>query len=134
MIVSTFTKTQTRQNYVSPRNKTETGLAKIWLDLLKVEKVGIEDNFFELGGDSILMIQIVARAKQAGLDITPMQLFEHPTIAELATVAKPIQLAQIENTKIVHSQASDAESYTPLDFPDVDLSQEELEHLLSSLE
>jgi non-ribosomal peptide synthase protein (TIGR01720 family) len=52
-----------------------------------VEKVGIHDNFFELGGDSILSIQIVSRALAAGVKITPRQLFQHQTIAELAEVA-----------------------------------------------
>jgi microcystin synthetase protein McyA len=45
------------------------------------------DRFFEVGGDSILSIQVVARARQAGLKITPKQIFEYPTLAELATVA-----------------------------------------------
>ena len=49
-----------------------------------VERVGVGDNFFELGGDSILSIQVVARAKQAGLHLTPRQVFQHQTIAELA--------------------------------------------------
>ncbi|MEE8585878.1 MAG: condensation domain-containing protein, partial [Acidobacteriota bacterium] len=55
--------------------------------LLGLEKVGVEDNFFELGGDSILSIQVVARANQAGVRLTPRQIFEHQTIAELALVA-----------------------------------------------
>jgi len=38
------------------------------------------DNFFLLGGDSILSLQIVARAREAGLRVTPRQLFEHPTV------------------------------------------------------
>ena len=47
----------------------------------------MHDNFFELGGDSILSIQIIARANQAGLRLTSKQLFQQQTIAELATVA-----------------------------------------------
>ena len=70
-----------------PRNEIEEVLELIWARLLKREQVGIHDNFFELGGDSILSIQLVTHAQEAGVHITPRQLFEHPTIAELAEVA-----------------------------------------------
>ena len=70
-----------------PRNQIEEALAKIWAGVLGVEALGIHDNFFELGGDSILSIQIIARANQAGLKLSPRQLFQHQTIAELAAVA-----------------------------------------------
>ncbi|MDP6151442.1 MAG: amino acid adenylation domain-containing protein [Gammaproteobacteria bacterium] len=73
--------------YVAPRDHAERVLAKIWKDLLNVEQVGIHDNFFELGGDSILSIQIIARASQEDLRLTPKQLFEHQTISELAATA-----------------------------------------------
>ncbi len=72
---------------VAPRTSTENLLATIWAEVLGLEQVGIHDNFFESGGDSILSIQIVARANQAGLQLTPRLLFQHQTIAELAQVA-----------------------------------------------
>ena len=65
----------------------EQTLVAIWAELLGVERVGIHDNFFALGGDSIISIQMVSRAHQAGLQITPKLLFQHQTIAELAEVA-----------------------------------------------
>ncbi len=64
--------------------------------VLGSKRIGIYDNFFEIGGDSILSIQIVSRAKQAGLQLTPKQLFEHQTIAELAQVVKEEQGVQAE--------------------------------------
>jgi len=73
--------------YVAPRNATEETLAEIWGRLLKLKQVGIEDNFFSIGGDSILSIQAVSRANQAGIGITTRQLFEHQTIAALAAQA-----------------------------------------------
>ncbi|WP_332961272.1 amino acid adenylation domain-containing protein, partial [Microcoleus sp. AR_TQ3_B6] len=73
--------------YVAPRTSVEERMARIWADVLGLEQVGIHDNFFEVGGDSILSIQIVARANQAGLKISPKQLFQYQTIADLATVA-----------------------------------------------
>jgi non-ribosomal peptide synthase protein (TIGR01720 family) len=72
--------------FVAPRNEVERTLASIWAQLLNLSEVGIHDNFFELGGDSIVSIQIVARAQQAGLRLTPKQLFQNQTIAELATI------------------------------------------------
>jgi len=71
-------------HYLAPSNETETVLAQIWADLLKVERVGIHDNFFALGGDSILAIQAAGRARQAGLAFMPRHLFELQTIAKLA--------------------------------------------------
>jgi non-ribosomal peptide synthase protein (TIGR01720 family) len=72
--------------YIAPRNEIERTLAAIWKDVLQVDQVGVHDNFFELGGDSLLVMQIVARARQAGLEFIPHQLLEYQTIAELATV------------------------------------------------
>jgi amino acid adenylation domain-containing protein/non-ribosomal peptide synthase protein (TIGR01720 family) len=74
--------------YVAPRNELENTLAEIWRKLFGVAKVGIHNNFFELGGDSILSIQMVARARAAGLQFSPRQVFERQTIAELAAVAQ----------------------------------------------
>lgn len=73
----------------TPRTSEERKLAQIWRDLLGVQGVGVHDNFFELGGDSILSIQVVARARTAGLALTADQLFEHQTLAALAKAAAP---------------------------------------------
>jgi acyl transferase domain-containing protein len=72
--------------YVAPRNEVEETLASIWQEVLGLELVGIHDNFFELGGDSLIGLQVVFKAKRAGLGLTPRQLFQHLTIAELAAV------------------------------------------------
>jgi natural product biosynthesis luciferase-like monooxygenase protein len=76
-----------RTEYVAPRNPTEEVLAGIMQEMLGVERVGVEDNFFELGGDSVLSIQVIARAGQVGLKITPQQIFQHQTVAGLAAAA-----------------------------------------------
>ncbi|HQA67127.1 MAG TPA: amino acid adenylation domain-containing protein [Aggregatilineales bacterium] len=73
--------------FVAARDEVERQLAEIWAEVLGLEKVGVHDNFFELGGDSILSIQVIARANQAGLRLSPRQLFQHPTVAGLASVA-----------------------------------------------
>lgn len=72
------------ERYVAPRTEPEQILSGIWAQLLRLQKIGINDNFFELGGDSILSIQMIARARQAGLQLSPKLLFQHQTIAELA--------------------------------------------------
>ncbi len=87
--------------YAPPRDEAEATLARIWATLLRIPRVGIHDNFFEIGGDSILSIQIVARAQQAGLGITPRQIFLHPTIAELAAVANSAEAVSAEQGPIV---------------------------------
>jgi len=70
--------------YVAPRTAEESALAGIWAELLRAERVGVHDNFFELGGDSILSIQVVSRARQAGLQLAPRAIFDHQTVADLA--------------------------------------------------
>ncbi|MEO1430397.1 MAG: amino acid adenylation domain-containing protein [Cyanobacteria bacterium J06633_8] len=75
------------EEYVAPSTEIEKTLANIWQELLPIEKVSINDNFFEIGGDSILSIQVVSRAKNAGIQISAKQIFLHQTIAELAQVA-----------------------------------------------
>jgi non-ribosomal peptide synthase protein (TIGR01720 family) len=74
------------REHTAARTAVEEQLAGIWGEVLGVREVGIDDNFFELGGDSILSLQIVSRARQAGLELTPRQVFQHKTIAELAAV------------------------------------------------
>jgi amino acid adenylation domain-containing protein/non-ribosomal peptide synthase protein (TIGR01720 family) len=80
--VSTWT--NTRGRITPPRTETERLLAAIWADVLRLEQVSVHDSFFELGGDSITSIQVIARASQAGLVITPVQMFQQQTIAELS--------------------------------------------------
>ena len=74
--------------YTAPKSEVEIILTKIFAGLLKKEKVGIHDNFFELGGDSIMSIQVISRAREQGLFITPLQMFQNQTIAQLALVAQ----------------------------------------------
>jgi amino acid adenylation domain-containing protein len=71
--------------YVAPRTPDEAALARIWSEVLGVDRVGIRDDFFELGGHSLLATQIVARVRQTlGLELPLGTLFAMPTIEELA--------------------------------------------------
>jgi len=96
-----FNRPELSAEYVAPTTPSEKILANIWTELLGLEQVGVHDNFFELGGDSILSIQVIARAQQAGLHLQPKQIFQHPTIAGLAAVAMPIQPIHAEQGVVV---------------------------------
>nr|WP_235656227.1 phosphopantetheine-binding protein [Fischerella thermalis] len=61
--------------FIAPETTVEKQLATIWAQVLGREKVGIKDNFFALGGDSILSLQVVSKAREAGLKLTPKQIF-----------------------------------------------------------
>jgi amino acid adenylation domain-containing protein/non-ribosomal peptide synthase protein (TIGR01720 family) len=87
------------RGYEAPRDATEATLVAIWQDLLHIDRVGVHDNFFEIGGDSILSIQVVARANQQGMAITTRQLFEAQSIAALAAHTRdnsPTSISQEE--------------------------------------
>ncbi|MFL6127087.1 amino acid adenylation domain-containing protein, partial [Actinophytocola sp.] len=71
----------------APRTDTERHLAQVWARVLGVDGVGVHDDFFHLGGDSILAIHIAAQARARGVPVTVRQLFEHRTVAALATAA-----------------------------------------------
>jgi len=77
----------------APREGFEHRLALIWSSLLGREDIGREDNFFSLGGDSILAIQVVARARQDGIAISPRDLFLHSSLAALAAAVTDLNSA-----------------------------------------
>ncbi|MDO9003318.1 MAG: amino acid adenylation domain-containing protein, partial [Aquabacterium sp.] len=99
--------TVAKRAFEAPENAVEEALCAVWQDVLGLAQVGRGDNFFELGGDSILGLQIVARARQAGWKIVPKQLFERQTVAQLALVAVPIG-------QDAHSKASQTSGDVPL--------------------
>ncbi len=73
--------------YVEPQTEVERALAEIWRAVLGVAKVGATENFFDLGGDSIISIQMVSRAREAGIRISPKDVFQHQTLQALALAA-----------------------------------------------
>ena len=73
---------------VAPRNAREETLAGIWCQVLRLDSVGVHEDYFELGGDSLLSIRILARARKAGLHISPEVFFARPTVAQQAEAAE----------------------------------------------
>ncbi len=128
-----------KSSYVAPRNDVEQKLAGIWGQALGIGQVGIHDNFFDLGGDSVLNIQIVSKASAAGLRLTPAQVFEHQTIAELAAVVTgATRMAGDEHGNglrhhAVAPSAAESDRHTPSDFPAAKLSQTDLDKLLTKI-
>jgi amino acid adenylation domain-containing protein/non-ribosomal peptide synthase protein (TIGR01720 family) len=93
------------KGFVAPLTLIERQLAQLWSQVLGIEKVGVHDNFFDLGGDSILAIRVTAKANQSGLQLTPRQLFQNQTIAELAAVVGLTQTIREEQTAMTGAAA-----------------------------
>ncbi|MGB3371647.1 MAG: amino acid adenylation domain-containing protein, partial [Rhodococcus sp. (in: high G+C Gram-positive bacteria)] len=79
----------------SANTQVEKLLAGLFSEVLQLDNVGVDDSFFALGGDSIMSIQLVARAKAAGLVLTPRDVFERKTVAALAEVALAADSASV---------------------------------------
>ncbi|KUN61421.1 hypothetical protein AQJ46_36870 [Streptomyces canus] len=69
-----------------PRTEREKALCGLFADVLGLSEVGVDDGFFDLGGDSIMSIQLVSRARRAGLELSVRDVFEQRTVAALAEV------------------------------------------------
>ncbi|OHU22812.1 non-ribosomal peptide synthetase [Mycobacteroides franklinii] len=78
---------QDADHYRAPEDAVEEILAGIYAQVLGVEQIGVDDSFFDLGGDSISSMQVVARARAAGLLLRPRDIFVEQTVARLAQVA-----------------------------------------------
>jgi len=94
----------------SPCTPTETALAEIWRDVLRIERVGVRENFFELGGHSLLMTQVILRVRDAfQAELSMRTFFESPTIAELSVAIEELlaeeisQLSDEQVQRLTHS-------------------------------
>ncbi|MCB1054401.1 MAG: amino acid adenylation domain-containing protein, partial [Acidobacteria bacterium] len=83
-----------RETPAAASSAVEATLLEIWREVLQRGSIGVDDDFIAVGGDSILAIQIVARARAQGVAVLPRQVFEHPTVAQLARVAETLGSAQ----------------------------------------
>jgi amino acid adenylation domain-containing protein len=117
--------------FAAPRNPAEKVLAAIWTEVLGIDEVGIHDNFFELGGDSIMSLQIMSKARRAGLDIVPKDVFEQQTIALLAMAASPPTESddEPERMPLPRIQSPELKSFTPSDFPLCSVTQQNIDEL-----
>jgi amino acid adenylation domain-containing protein len=84
--------------YVAPRTELEQQLSVVWSELLGVDRIGVTDNFFELGGHSLLAAQLALRVKVvAGIVLPIRELFDKPTIAEIAESIEQTRAAEHES-------------------------------------
>jgi amino acid adenylation domain-containing protein len=117
------------RDYEAPLGDIETRLAEIWVDVLKVERVGRQDNFFELGGHSLLGLRLIERMRQQGIQVSVRALFMTPTLAGLASAAEKGARTVVPENLI--PMASDV--ITPEMLPLIELSQEEIDRIVNSV-
>ncbi|MER8033008.1 non-ribosomal peptide synthase/polyketide synthase [Streptomyces bauhiniae] len=84
-----------------PRTEREETLCALVAEVLGLERVGVEDDFFSLGGDSIVAMQLVARARAAGLAFSPRDVFRHKSAAGLAAVATTAAEHRADDTPLL---------------------------------
>ncbi|MGW3819375.1 non-ribosomal peptide synthase/polyketide synthase [Streptomyces sp. NPDC005046] len=94
-----------------PANDRERTLCAHFAEVLGLPEIGTDDDFFALGGDSIVAMQLVSRARAAGLRVTPRQVFQHRTVAALAAVA--VELDPGAGSP-AHDDGSGAVALTPI--------------------
>ncbi|MCP1462694.1 non-ribosomal peptide synthetase [Pseudomonas sp. S3E17] len=80
------------REYQAPEGDTEILLARLWAELLNVERVGRLDNFFELGGHSLLAVSLIGRLRQEGMEADVRALFEQPTLAGYAAMTERMEI------------------------------------------
>jgi acyl-coenzyme A synthetase/AMP-(fatty) acid ligase/acyl carrier protein len=94
-----------RVEYVGPRSEMEERIAKVWREVLRVERVGVRDNFFDVGGHSLLMVGVQGRLREeVGREVTLIELFQYPTIASLAEYLERNQ-GQLTSLEQSHQRA-----------------------------
>jgi acyl carrier protein len=87
--------------FVSPRTPVETQLAQIWAQVLGLDPVGVHDNFFDLGGHSLSAAQVIARViKHFQVELSPVLLFQTPTVSEMALVILESQANKLDESQL----------------------------------
>ncbi|MBP5133471.1 amino acid adenylation domain-containing protein, partial [Pseudomonas protegens] len=80
------------REYEAPVGDTEIALARLWAELLNVERVGRHDHFFELGGHSLLAVSLISRMRELGMEADVRALFEQPTLAAYAAMTERMEI------------------------------------------
>nr|WP_306298895.1 non-ribosomal peptide synthetase [Pseudomonas syringae] len=116
--------------YEAPQGPIEMALASLWADLLQVEQVGRHDHFFELGGHSLMAVTLIERMRQIGLSADVRVLFGQPTLAALALAVGENHEVAVPANLIA---AQGCTRITPAMLPLLDLTQDEIDGLLSAV-
>jgi amino acid adenylation domain-containing protein len=108
--------------FVAPQTPIEESLARIWAEVLRLEKVGVHDNFFDLGGHSLLVTQVVSRLRDTfEVELPLSKFFEAPNVADLAVIITQ-RLAEETDSEMLAKTFAELEQ----------LSEEEVQALLAS--
>ncbi|WP_419794896.1 amino acid adenylation domain-containing protein [Pseudomonas palleroniana] len=118
-----------RREYAPPQGELETTLARLWSELLGVERVGRHDQFFELGGHSLLAVKLIERMRQVGLNADVGVLFGQPTLVALAAAAGSRHQVQVPANAI----AADCTRITPAMLPLTRLPQEQIDRVVAGI-
>jgi len=114
-----------KRDYEAPKGETETKLAKIWAETLKLERVGRHDNFFELGGHSLLAVTMIERMRGEGMRSDVRTLFTAPTLRALAEAVKGRRVSEVETPPSLIPAG--CRSITPEMLPLIALTQPEID-------
>jgi amino acid adenylation domain-containing protein len=115
------------RGFEAPQGEVEMALARIWREVLKVERVGRHDNFFELGGHSLLAMRALARMRGEGLQVDVKTLFLALTLAELAVSVGHSNTLMDAAPNLIPPEC---DRITPQMLPLVALSQQEIDRIV----
>ncbi|MGO4129851.1 condensation domain-containing protein, partial [Inquilinus sp. YAF38] len=115
------------ETLAEPEGEAEQAIARIWAEVLGLRQVGRDDNFFDRGGDSILSLQVIARARRQGLILTLRDTFQHQTVRALAAAARRGTAPASGPASTVATDRP--ERLTPSDLPLAGLSQAQIDAL-----
>ncbi|KAG0016980.1 hypothetical protein BGZ80_008719 [Entomortierella chlamydospora] len=118
-----------RQTYEEPQGEIEIALARIWTELLHLDRVSRHDNFFMLGGHSLLAVQMMERLRRIGYSVSVRALFDTPTLYVLA------QSLQIQHTDLTPTNliTSGITTITPDLLPLIDLTQLDIDYIIEQV-
>ncbi|KAG0005184.1 hypothetical protein BGZ80_005496, partial [Entomortierella chlamydospora] len=119
------------QEYEAPQGEIESSLAAIWVDLLKVERVGRHDNFFMLGGHSLLVVQMIERLRRIDLALSVRSLFDTPTLSVLAQSLSRHYVSNAAPENLITPQTM---NITPEMLPLIDLTQDDINTIIENVE
>ena len=97
------------RDFEAPLDALEQTLARLWAEVLQLEQVGRHDSFFELGGHSLLAIRLVNLLDEAGLSVSLAELFQHASVASVATLLRQRTAAPLRETSVITVRSSGAQ-------------------------